>query len=75
MMIARLPTQEQVTEIWQNGNLSMAFIAESVTKLIDLNNMITPIVKQILVAKVNDCINAEIELINESIKTQAAIDS
>lgn len=52
IMIAKLHTHDQISELWQCGSLTMETIQKVSKMIIDSNDEIVPIVKQILLKKI-----------------------
>lgn len=52
IMMSRLSTHDQVSELWQSGALTLASIQRANKLLLATNQEMVPIIKQILVRKV-----------------------
>lgn len=65
IMMARLATHEQVSELWQTGSLSLKRLTKGINILTESNKVIVPLVKQLLVKKVNKNIINETNGIEE----------
>lgn len=52
IMIAKLHTHDQISELWQCGSLKIETIQKVCQMIIESNNEIIPIVKQILLKKI-----------------------
>lgn len=57
IMMSRISTQEQVSEMFQSGNLSIETLKKTTPILIDSMKNYSLLVKQLLVKKVVKCIN------------------
>ncbi|XP_055702974.1 exosome complex component MTR3-like [Phlebotomus papatasi] len=51
--LARMATHEQISEIWQTGNLKMKTLQEAIDHLVQANKTVVPIIQQNLIERVN----------------------
>lgn len=52
IMMSRLSTHEQISELWQSGFIHLEMLESANKLLLDTNKEIVPIIKQILVKKI-----------------------